>query len=203
MKSHRVVRISRQGAGRNLPKAVQIAALGLLLAATVPLSAQEKQEAGTSGSGKGSGSIGFIASKDAGAKEVGLPLYPGSRPHPEKSDDSPAFQLGLWGGTWGFKLVGLKIESSDPPEKIAAFYHKALAKYGKVWNCADSAQAAGDQKKAASDDMPDCKDEHPESGETVLQAGTKERKHLVDIKPEGKLSVIQLLYIEAPASDGK
>src|SRR5208283_1278888 len=102
-----------------------MAIMGLLLVATLSLSAQEKEQATGGGD-----SIGFIASKNPDAREVGLPLYPGARPHQDKSDDSPKFQLGLWGGSWGFKLVVLKLETNDPPEKVTTFYHKALAKYG-------------------------------------------------------------------------
>jgi hypothetical protein len=203
MKGQRVVEIAGQNAGRMWLQAVQVAAIGLLLVTALPLSAQEKNASGATGQGKDSGSIGFIASKTATAEEVGLPLYPGARPHQDKSDDSPKFQLGLWGGAWGFKLVALKLESNDPPEKVAAFYHKALARYGKVWNCADSTKAAGEQQKSDSPDDLNCQDQKPESGETVLQAGTKEKKHIVDIKPEGGLSVFQLVYVEAPVSDEK
>jgi hypothetical protein len=166
------------------------------------MSAQDKKNPDTVWPGKDGGSIGFIASKDAGAKEVGLPLYPGARPHKDKSDDSPAVQLGLWGGAWGFKLVVLKLESNDAPEKITVFYQKALAKYGRVWNCAGSTNGAAEQGKTVSADEPDCRDEHPESGETVLEAGTKEKKHIVDIRTESGLSVFQLLYVEAPPSEG-
>jgi len=100
--------------------------------------------------------IPVIASKGADAKEVGLPLYPGARPHQVKSDDSPAFQLGIWGGAWGFKLVVLKLGSNDPPERVATFYQKALAKYGRVWNFGDSAKAAGAHEKTASPNDLDC-----------------------------------------------
>jgi hypothetical protein len=167
------------------------------------MSAQEKKDSDAIGPGKDNGSIGFIASKAASAEEVGLPLYPGARPHQDKSDDSPAFQLGLWGNAWGFKLVVLKLESHDAPEKVAAFYRKALAKYGRVWNCADSTKAAGEQQKTDSPNELNCQEEKPESGETVLKAGTKEKKHIVAIKPEGGLSVFQLVYVEAPVSDNK
>jgi hypothetical protein len=196
MKNQRIVRNTRCGAGGKRLLAVQIAALGLLLVAAQPVSAQDNKDSGAMGSGN---SIGFIASKDASAKEVGLPLYPGARPHREKSDDSPAAQLGLWGGAWGFKLAVLKLESNDPPEKIATFYHKALAKYGKVLNCADATKAVGTQEK--TDSVLTCKDDHPENGETVLKAGTKEKQHIVAIKLEGGLSVVQLVYVEARGSD--
>ena len=43
--------------------------------------------------------------------------------------------MGLWGGSSGFKMAMLKMDSTDSPEKIAAFYRKALAKYGKVLTC--------------------------------------------------------------------
>jgi len=196
-----------QNVGRNVGgkwlRAIQVAAIGLLLVTTLPISAQEKKDSDAIGPGKGNGSIGFIASKKASAEEVGLPLYPGARPHQDKSDDSPAFQLGLWGNAWGFKLVVLKLESNAAPEKVAAFYHKALAKYGRVLNCADSTKAASEQQKRDSPNELNCHEDHPESGETVLKAGTKEKQHIVGIKPEGGLSVFQLVYVEAPVSDDK
>ena len=40
--------------------------------------------------------------------------------------------MGLWGGSTGFKLFVLKMETADAPEKVASFYRKALAKYGTV-----------------------------------------------------------------------
>jgi len=169
---------------------------------TLPLSAQEKKDSDATGPGKGN-SIGFIASKEATAEEVGLPLYPGARPHKENSDDSSAVQLGLWGGGSGFKLVVLKLESNDAPEKVATFYRKALGKYGRVWNCADSAKAAAELEKKDSPNDLDCQEDKPESGETVLKAGTKAKQHVVGIKPAGGLSIIQLVYVEAPVSDGK
>jgi hypothetical protein len=198
MNSQRVGQSAGQCAGGKRLRAIQVTAIGLLLAAALPLSAQDKKDSGAMGSGD---SIGFIASKDASAKEVGPPLYPGARPHKDKSDDSPAAQLGLWGGAWGFKLAVLKLESNDPPEKVAAFYHKALAKYGRVLNCADAAKAAGAQDK--TDSELSCKDDQPENGETVLKAGTKEKQHIVGIKLEGGLSVVQLVYVEARGSDSK
>src|SRR5208282_495696 len=198
MKIQSEIQNPSQDAGYRWLQPAHVAALGLLLVATLPMSAQDKKDSGAVGS---SGSIGFIASEEASAKEVGLPLYPGARPHKDKSDDSPAAQLGLWGGAWGFKLAVLKLESNDPPEKVAAFYHKALAKYGRVLNCADSAKALGAHEKTDSPNELSCKDDQPENGETVLKAGTKEKQHIVGIKLEGGLSVVQLVYVEARGSD--
>jgi len=202
MKTQRVDRGRGKGKGCRLLDGVLAAAIGLVMVAGLPLFAQEKQDSVSVGPGKGDG-VGFVASARADAKEVGLPLYPGARPHKEKTDDSPAVQLGFWGHTWGFKLAVLKLESNDPPDKITTFYRKALATYGKVLNCADSTKAAEGQDKAASKNALDCQDDHPESGETLLKAGAKEKQHIVSVKPEGSLSVFQLVYVETPPSDDK
>ena len=201
--------MKRQYAGKHINSsasfkwlyAVQVVVIGMLLLTALPISAQEKNDSVAMGPGKDNESVGFIASKVAGAKEVGLPLYPGARPHLDKPESSPAFQLGLWGGSWGFKIVALKLESNDAPDKIATFYQKALGKYGRVWNCADSAKAVSEQEKSASPHELNCEDAKPGSGETVLKAGTKEKQHIVDIKPDAGLTIIQLVSLEVPESD--
>ena len=85
---------------------------------------------------------GVMVSKQATAKEVGLPVYPGAKPHKDEKDDSGAVQMGIWGGSFGFKLAVMKMESNDAPEKIAEFYKKALARYGTVLNCSEPSQKA-------------------------------------------------------------
>lgn len=78
---------------------------------------------------------GITMTADVEAKDVGLPIYPGSRRHVDKDSDSPGVNLGLWGGGSGFKLAVLKMESDDSTDKIADYYKKKLAKYGKVLDC--------------------------------------------------------------------
>ena len=174
-------------------RVVPAIAMGLIFAAAaLPAVAQDKK---ASDANKSDGdSIGFIASKNASAKEVGLPVYPGSRRHKDDSDDSAALQLGAWGGSSGFKIVVLKMESDDAPGKVTAFYRKALSKYGKVLNCSDSATPA---EKDKSSNGLDCDSDHPEKGETVLKSGTKEMQHIASVKTNGNGSVYDLVYIEA------
>jgi len=180
--------------------AVGIAMLGLPFLAALPLQAQDKKDSGKSDSELNRNSIGFIASKEANAKDVGLPLYPGARPHKDASDDSAAARLGLWGGNSGFKLAVLKLESDDAPEKVAAFYRKALAKYGKVLDCRDSSITVGEEEKGSSSNELGCDEDRSDKGELVLKAGTKEEQHLVGIKTSKELTVFQLIYVEARGS---
>jgi hypothetical protein len=200
MKIERSDHASGQRARFKSCAAVGVVVLGLLFVAALPFAAQEEKDSGKTESEKGRNSVGFMASEEVSAKDVGLPLYPGARPHKDKSDESPAAQLGLWGGSSGFKLAVLKLESNDAPEKVAAFYRKALAKYGKVVNCGGSAKAAGEKAKGNSSNELGCEEEQPESGELVLKAGTKEEQHVVGIKANGGLTVFQLVYVETRGS---
>jgi hypothetical protein len=179
--------------GRVVPAIVT----GLILsAAAMPVAAQDQKNSDANKSD--SDSIGFIASKNASAKEIGLPLYPGSRRHKDDSDDSSSVQLGAWGGSSGFKLMVLKLESDDSRDKVTAFYRKALSKYGKVLNCSDPAATAAEKDKSSNG--LDCDSDHTDKDEVVLKAGTKEEKRIVSIKMNGSGSVFDLVYIEARGS---
>jgi len=144
---------------------------------------------------------GVMVSKQATTKEVGLPVYPGAKPHKDEKDDSGAVQMGIWGSSFGFKLAVMKMESNEAPEKIAEFYKKALAKYGTVLNCSDAAQNANAKDKTGSSKRLECGDDKPEKGGLLFKAGTKERQHIVGIQPNGQGTIFQLLYVEARGDD--
>ena len=139
---------------------------------------------------------GLVVSARATAKEVGLPIYPGSIPHKDqdKDNDSSAAKLGLWGASFGFKLVVLKMESKDTPRKVADYYQKALGKYGTVLDCTNAARP---QAKDENSEKLTCGDDKPETGGMLFKAGTKEKQHIVGVQPTGTGTVFQLLYIEA------
>src|SRR6266446_2704174 len=140
---------------------------------------------------------GVTFSKKAGAKEVGLPVYPGAKPHKDEKEDSSSVQMGIWGSAFGFKLAVMKLESNDAPEKIAEFYRKALAKYGTVLNCSEPSK-----KPSAKDSSKlECGEDKPEKGGLLFKAGTKEKQHLVAIQANGQGTLFQLVYVEARGDD--
>jgi hypothetical protein len=171
-----------------------------VLLAALPLAAQDQKDSNAQQSSSDNDSIGFNLGKNASAKDVGLPIYPGARRHIDDANDSSALNMGLWGGSTGFKLFVLKMESTDAPEKVAAFYRKALAKYGTVLDCsnASAASAASDNK---SSKKLTCEDEKPKPNEISLKAGTKEKQHAVGVEPNGNGSTFQLVYIETKGTD--
>jgi hypothetical protein len=144
---------------------------------------------------------GVSFSKQATSKEVGVPVYPGAKPHKDEKDDSSSVEMGLWGGSFGFKLAVMKMESNDSPAKIAEFYKKALARYGTVLNCSDASPKTSAKEKSGSSNKLECDDDKPEKGGLVFKAGTKEKQHVVAIQPNGTGSLFQLVYVEARGDD--
>jgi hypothetical protein len=194
--------------GKRIASSQRGALVGMVLAGTVLLAAnavlgQEKspnaskdKEVSVSVQGPDT-DAGLILSAQATAKEVGLPIYPGAIPHKEqdKDDDSPALKMGLWGSSFGFKLVVLKMESTDSPKKIASYYQKALARYGTVLDCTNAVPPP--QTKDEKSQKLTCGDDKPDPGGMLFKAGSNEKKHLVGIQPKGNGALFQLLYIEA------
>lgn len=133
-------------------------------------------------------------------KEIGLPIYPGARPHKDSEVDSPGANLGLWGRSFGFKLVVLKLESPDAAPKIAAFYQKALAKYGKVLDCSDGSKKTDDSGKRQSPNALTC-DDTPETGTMLFKSGTKGKQHIVGIEAKAPGSVFQLVLLDTRGID--
>ncbi|MGA3210507.1 MAG: hypothetical protein ABSD20_04315 [Terriglobales bacterium] len=173
--------------------------LAAILLAGVPTVAQVQS---SEEQGRPHKSIGFVAGDEASPEEVGLPVYPGARPHKDKDDDSSGANLGLWGGTFGFKLAVMKLESADAPEKVTAFYRKALAKYGPVLDCSNNA-AKDKQKSDSSTKQLSCGDDRPDKGGMLFKSGTKQEQHIVGIKPDGTGTLFQLVFVEAHSSDSK
>ena len=171
----------------------------VVLFAALPVVAQDQKDSNAQQSSSDNDSIGFNLGKDASAKDVGLPIYPGARRHKDDSSDSSALNMGFWGGSAGIKLFVLKMESNDAPEKVAAFYRKALAKYGTVLDCSNTAAANPDDEKQSK--KLTCEDEKPKPHEISLKAGTKEKQHAVGVEQNGSGTIFQLVYIETKGTD--
>jgi hypothetical protein len=156
---------------------------------------------------------GVVVSGEASAKDIGLPLYPGSKRHKDKDGDSASANLGLWGGGSGFKLIVLKMESADSPDKVADFYKKALAKYGPVLDCSHPMASSGDKSKNhASKDNSNkndstkplsCGDDTPEKDGKLFKAGTQEFQHMVGVQPGATGTLFQIICLSNWGKDEK
>jgi len=142
--------------------------------------------------------VGIEFSGKASSKDVGLPIYPGSTLHKDDSSDSQAVRMGLWGGGSGFKLAVVKMDSADSPEKVAAYYRKALAKYGKVLDCTHPPASADADKES---DKLTCGNDKADVGGFLFKSGTKEKQHIVNVKPNGSGSTYDLVALGNWSSD--
>jgi len=140
------------------------------------------------------GGAGLVVSGQATGKDVGLPIYPGARPHRDSNNDSDAARLALWGGGSGFKLTVLKMESKDAPAQVADFYQKALAKYGKVLDCTHGGTDADEKNDAR---VLSCGNDKPDKDGRLFKSGTKEKQHIVAIEPYGTGTTFALIYLWA------
>jgi hypothetical protein len=193
-----IIKNSQNSRAKSFQALGMIAAM-LFLASALPIRAQDNNNSGAEG-GQHSG-IGFSASKDASAKDVGLPWYPGARRSKETSNDSSSVQLGFWSGSSAFKLAVLKLESDDVPAKVQTYYRKALSKYGHVLTCPGSSNTTNESKSDGNknSDQLDCETDNPGKDEIVLKVGTKDNQHIVSIKPNGAGSTFNLVYVHTPA----
>jgi len=145
------------------------------------------------------------------AKDIGLPLYPGSTPWKEKDNDSAA-NLGFGLNAFHFTLLAASYGTSDSAARVLDFYRKPLSKYGEVLECSKgkpvgaltvtksgltcSAQKGGNIQVNGSGDS---------STDHELRAGTPQRFRIVGISEtqDGKTK-FGLVYLELPKdSDSK
>ena len=187
---------------RALPAVIAFAASCAMLCLASSHAAQEGPDKEAAG-GKRSQSAGIYFDAEANGKDVGLPIYPRARPRRDKDENQSSAKFGLWGSSFAFKLAVVKLESEDAPQKVAAFYKKALAKYGTVLDCAAAPPEAADKSESKSSNQISCESDKPGPGEMTFKAGTKEKQHIVGIQPSGTGSLFELVYFESPDADKK
>lgn len=146
-------------------------------------------------------SAGFDISDSANARQIGLPIYPGSKASRDSENESAAANLSIWAGGFGAKLVVMKLETPDSPQKVVAYYQDALGKYGTVLDCGKADSTREIRKKSADDNTLSCDNDTSVKNGQLYKAGTKRMQHIVGIEPYGPGTRFQLLYLEAKTAD--
>jgi len=131
-------------------------------------------------------------------KETGLALYPGATVKKEMADDHhSSANVNISSSLFGLKVVALKFESNDSPEKVLGFYRKDMGKYGKVADCTGGFTMSfhhHDQDADVScDDQGGMGHEYKEE----LKVGTQNNQRIVAVKPSGNGSEFTLVYVRA------
>jgi hypothetical protein len=144
---------------------------------------------------------GIHVSKDADPGDVGLPVYPGSRPKQKNSGDDQSANVNISGFGFGIKVVALEYESDDAPDKIINFYQGPLKKYGSILVCHTNGFDMNADMKTGNEKSHELTCENSSGSNTELKVGTKENQHIVAVKSEGKGSSFSLVYVRTHGKD--
>jgi len=138
---------------------------------------------------------------DAVLQGMGLPAYPGAV-LVKKDNDHGAADVNMNFGSFHLRVKAASYRTPDSPDKVEAFYRKALGRYGDVIKCSNDKPVGeplhtvegltcdNDNKHVAIDDDMSRKME--------LKAGSKQHQHIVAINPEGTGTKLGLVALDLP-----
>jgi hypothetical protein len=159
-----------------------------------------------------------VKTSDTGVIDgLGLPVYPGAelvkkKNNGDKSDGSADVNMSF--GSFQLRVKAVSYRTPDSPEKVQAFYRKALSRYGVVIDCVDNRPVGtpvqtpegltcADEKKKnhINTDVTD-------SSKHELKTGSEQHQHIVGIDPEGAGTKFGLVALDLPGhitfdGDGK
>lgn len=145
-----------------------------------------------------------VRADQTSAADVGLPAYPGAHIAPDKDGDKSA-DVHLGFGEWQLRVKVVTYDTSDPQDKVVAFYDKALGRYGDVIRC-DGDQPVG--TPAATREGLTCSDDKSNSNVHVsddsglsLRAGSRHHQHIFAVKKNtGTGTRFSLVELQLPES---
>ena len=142
------------------------------------------------------------------AADLGLPVYPGAQA--VRGDDkhkSADVHLGF--GEWELRVRAVSYATPDSKDKVAAFYKKALRRYGDVITCQNNAPVG--TPAATSEGLTCEEDKNPKvqidqgdynvgKGNLELKAGSKRHQHIVGFEsPSDGKTRFAMVALDLPA----
>lgn len=130
---------------------------------------------------------------------IGLPSYPGAT-LVKNDKDNGAADVDMSFGDYHLRVKAVAYHTSDPPEKVIAFYRTGLEPYGDVIECRGKHPVG---KPAQTRDGLTCEDSDNDyaagnGSETELKAGGKHHQHLVAIEKQSDGTKFGLVLLDLP-----
>jgi hypothetical protein len=143
------------------------------------------------------------------ASDLGLPAYPGAHTV-TGNDNHKSADVHLGFGEWQLRVKAVSYASPDSREKIAAFYKKALERYGDVITCNGNSPVgtptATREGLTCEDNGKNSKvqlDDHDFRQDFQLKAGSKRHQHIVGFEnSKGGETQFALVALDLPADSG-
>jgi len=134
---------------------------------------------------------------------IGLPVYPGAVLVKKKDKNDGAADINFSFGSFTLKVKAASYTTTDSPDLVAAFYRKALGRYGDVLQCQNdkpttSMTRTADGLTCSDDQKNHIKVDNDISGKMELKAGSKQHQHIVGIDPDGSGTKIGMVALDLP-----
>lgn len=143
-----------------------------------------------------------VKTNDATVLEgMGLPAYPGAV-LVKKDNDHGAADVNMSFGSFHLRVKAASYRTPDSPDKVEAFYRKALGRYGSVIECSND-KPVGEPTRTEEGLTCDNDKKHVEISDDMsrkmeLKAGSKQHQHIVAINPEGTGTKLGLVALDLP-----
>jgi hypothetical protein len=138
---------------------------------------------------------------DAVAEGLGLPVYPGAE-LVKKDKNNGAADVNMSFGSFQLRVKAASYRTQDSPDQVAAFYRKALGRYGDVIQCQDNKSVGTPTRTAegltCDNEGKDVSFNTDSSGKMELKAGSKQHQHIAAIDPEGNGTKFGLVALDLP-----
>lgn len=143
------------------------------------------------------------------AADLGLPVYPGAEPVTD-DDKHKSADVHLGFGEWQLRVKAVSYGTPDSQEKVAAFYKKALARFGDVITCNGNSPVGTPtvthEGLTCEDNGKNGKvqvDEHDFRQDFQLKAGSKRHQHIVGFEDsKGGRTRFALVALDLPGNMG-
>ena len=143
------------------------------------------------------------------ATDLGLPVYPGAE-QIKDDDEHKSADVHLGFGQWQLRVKAVSYGTTDSKDKVAAFYKKALTRYGDVITCQGNSPlgtptvtheglTCDDNNKNSNVKF----DDHDFKQDFQLKAGSKRHQHIVGFEdPKDGRTRFALVALDLPANTG-
>jgi hypothetical protein len=143
------------------------------------------------------------------ATDLGLPVYPGAQTITD-DDKHKSADVHLGFGEWQLRVKAVSYGTPDSQDKVAAFYKKALTRFGDVITCQGNSPVG---TPTATHEGLTCEDDNKNNNVQMndhdlrhdfqLKAGSKRHQHIVGFEnSKGESTRFVLVALDLPAFAG-
>ena len=149
------------------------------------------------------GSMHVKTDNDAAGAQTGLTPYPGATLVKKDGDDNGAADISMNFGEFKLGVHAVDLRTTDPEDKVLAFYKKDLSRYGSVLTC--RGKVAVGTPVRTGDGLTCGTDEHNtgnsgDASHLELRAGSERHQHIVGVHTEDGATRIGLVALDLPGS---